>query len=114
MDDRPLGLAIRAVRVRRGWRQLDLSVRAHVPRSTVGRIERGHLSSVTVEAIFEAARADGVEARHELVPVADLYTADGLWLVSSGRGPALVTALDGRPLRADPENIGKVARYAGF
>ena len=74
----------------------------------------GILESVTVEAIFEAARTDGVEARHELVPIADLYTADGLWLVSSGRGPALVTALNGRSLGADPDTIGKVARYAGF
>lgn len=74
----------------------------------------GILESVTVEAIFEAARADGVEARHELVPIADLYTADGLWLVSSGRGPALVTALDDRALHADPDLITRVARFAGF
>ena len=64
MDDRQLGLAIRSVRVRRGWRQLDLSVRAHVPRSTVGRIERGHMSSVTVEAIREVAAA--LDARVDL------------------------------------------------
>lgn len=74
----------------------------------------GILESVTVAAIFEAARADGFEARYELVPVDDLYTADGLWLVSSGRGPALVTALDGRPLRVDPDLATRVAVYAGF
>ncbi|HKX66206.1 MAG TPA: aminodeoxychorismate lyase [Intrasporangium sp.] len=74
----------------------------------------GILESVTVEAIFEAARADGVQTRYELVPVVDLYTADGLWLVSSGRGPALVTALDGRALRADPDLAGRIARYADF
>lgn len=74
----------------------------------------GILESVTVGAIFEAARRDGREARFELVPVADLYTADGLWLVSSGRGPALVTGLDGRALATDPELAARVARYAGF
>ena len=74
----------------------------------------GILDSVTVAAIFEAARADGVAARYELVPVEDLYTADGLWLVSSGRGPALVTVLDGRPLRADPDLTTRIARYADF
>lgn len=74
----------------------------------------GILESVTVAAIFEAARADGFEARHELVPVEDLYTSDGLWLVSSGRGPALVTTLDGRPLRVDPDLAMRVAGYAGF
>lgn len=74
----------------------------------------GILESVTVEAIFEAATADGHDTRHELVPVDDLYTADGVWLVSSGRGPALVTVLDGRPLRADAGLAQRVARYAGF
>lgn len=74
----------------------------------------GILESLTVAAILEAARADGVATRYELVPVADLYTADGLWLVSSGRGPVLVTALDGRPLRTDPGLAATVARYAGF
>ncbi len=74
----------------------------------------GILESVTVAAILEAARADGHDTRYELVPVPDLYTADGLWLVSSGRGPALVTALDGEPLRVDAELASRVARYAGF
>ena len=72
----------------------------------------GILESVTVEAIFEAARADAVETRYELVPIADLSSADGLWLVSSGRGPALVTALDGRSLRADPDLARRIARYS--
>ena len=74
----------------------------------------GILESLTVAAILEAARADGLDARYELVPVTDLYTADGLWLVSSGRGPVLVTTLDGRTLRTDPGLAATVARYAGF
>lgn len=74
----------------------------------------GILESVTVAAIFEAARREGYDTRYELVPVADLYTADGLWLVSSGRGPALVTRLDDRPLRVDAELASRVARFAGF
>ncbi|EWT00145.1 aminotransferase IV [Intrasporangium oryzae NRRL B-24470] len=74
----------------------------------------GILESVTVAAIFEAARADGLETRYELVPVADLHTADGVWLVSSGRGPALVTALDGRPLTTAPGLAARVAGWAGF
>lgn len=74
----------------------------------------GILESVTVTTIVEAARVDGMDARFELVPVADLYTADAVWLVSSGRGPGLVTALDGRALRADRALAARVARYAGF
>jgi 4-amino-4-deoxychorismate lyase len=74
----------------------------------------GILESVTVTTIIEAARADGMEARFDLVPVTGLYTADAVWLVSSGRGPGLVTTLDGRALRADRSMGARIARYAGF
>ena len=74
----------------------------------------GILESLTVAAVMDAARADGYETRYELVPVAALFTADAVWLVSSGRGPALITTLDGRDLRADRDLAARVARYAGF
>ncbi|WP_345206155.1 aminodeoxychorismate lyase [Fodinibacter luteus] len=74
----------------------------------------GILESVTVAAILEAARGDGLGAAYDLVPVPDLYTADAVWLVSSGRGPVLVTVLDGRALRVDDDLAAKVSRYAGF
>ena len=74
----------------------------------------GILESVTVAAILDAARSDGSPARYELVPVDDLFTADGVWLVSSGRGPAPVTALDGTSLPVDPDLVAQVARHAGF
>ncbi len=76
--------------------------------------DTGILESVTVEGIFGAGRADGWTTCHVLVPVEDLYTSDGLWLVSSGRGPVLVTELDGRPLASDPELASRIDRYAGF
>ena len=74
----------------------------------------GILESLTVAAIFTAARADGYATRYELVPVEQLFTADAVWLVSSGRGPALITALDGRTLHAEADLAVRVARYAGF
>lgn len=74
----------------------------------------GILESITVATIFEAARADGFATRYELIPVDDLYGADGLWLVSSGRGPVLVTSLDGRSLHADEGLAARVLRYAVF
>ena len=74
----------------------------------------GILESLTVAAVMAAARADGYATRYELVPVAHLFTADAVWLVSSGRGPALVTMLDGRALHADPHLAARIARYAGF
>ena len=69
---------------------------------------------MTVAGIFEAAHADGFATRYELVPVIDLYRADGLWLVSSGRGPVLVTSLDGRSLPVDEGLAARVLRYAGL
>jgi 4-amino-4-deoxychorismate lyase len=74
----------------------------------------GILESLTVAAIMEAARADGFASRYELVPVADLYTADAVWLVSSGRGPVLISSLDGRTLRSDAGLASAIMRYAGF
>ncbi|HET7761504.1 MAG TPA: aminodeoxychorismate lyase [Phycicoccus sp.] len=74
----------------------------------------GVLESATVAAIFRGARADGLRTSFELVPVEDLYIADGVWLVSSGRGPVRITELDGRPLRSDPDLAARVLRYAGF
>jgi 4-amino-4-deoxychorismate lyase len=74
----------------------------------------GILESLTVAAIMDAARVDGFETRFELIPVADLYTADALWLVSSGRGAVLITTLDARPLPADSALAAAISRYAGF
>jgi transcriptional regulator with XRE-family HTH domain len=46
MDDVRVGGVIRAVRLRRGWRQEDLAAAAHVSRATVSRAERGHLAAI--------------------------------------------------------------------
>lgn len=74
----------------------------------------GILKSVTVDEVMANAAADGMQTRVELVPVEDLFTADGVWLVSSGRGPAPIVELDGRELAVDAELVRKVAGYAGF
>jgi DNA-binding XRE family transcriptional regulator len=46
MDDARVGGVIRAVRLRRGWRQEDLAAAARVSRATVSRAERGHLVAI--------------------------------------------------------------------
>lgn len=74
----------------------------------------GLLSSVTVATIVEEARRDGMIAGYELIPVADLETADGVWLVSSARGVAPVSTLNGRPRPVPDELTTTIARYAGF
>lgn len=60
MDDRRLGTTIRALRQRRGWRQVDLAARAEVSQSTVSDIERGHVDRYTlctVRAVLKALDA---------------------------------------------------------
>lgn len=66
MDDRTVGLVLRALRRRRGWRQADLAARARCSQATVSVIERGHLTQTTVatlRALFTA-----LEARLQLTP----------------------------------------------
>jgi transcriptional regulator with XRE-family HTH domain len=59
MDVGRLRRAIRALRVRRGWRQEDLASRAGIARPVVGRIERGERSGLTVDAVDAVAEALG-------------------------------------------------------
>jgi transcriptional regulator with XRE-family HTH domain len=57
------GARCRAVRIRHGWRQDDLSVRAAVSRSTISRIERGQFDHVTFSAIMAVSRALGIRTQ---------------------------------------------------
>lgn len=51
MDDLRVGSMVRAVRLRNGWRQEDLARSAGSSRSTISRIERGHLGSLPLDVI---------------------------------------------------------------
>jgi transcriptional regulator with XRE-family HTH domain len=66
MDDLRFGGAIRAARVRRGWRQADLARQAGVGATTVARIERGRLDGVPVGTLRKVAQV--LEIRVELLP----------------------------------------------
>jgi transcriptional regulator with XRE-family HTH domain len=57
MDDRRVGTAFRAVRLRRGWRQVDVAARAGASRALVSLIERGHIGSVSVDTLRRVAAA---------------------------------------------------------
>ncbi|HET9757684.1 MAG TPA: helix-turn-helix transcriptional regulator [Candidatus Limnocylindrales bacterium] len=50
------GATFRAVRIKRGWRQIDMAARARVHRSVVSGIERGHLERVSIGTLLEVAR----------------------------------------------------------
>jgi transcriptional regulator with XRE-family HTH domain len=51
------GATFRAVRIKRGWRQVDLARRAGVHRSVISNIERGHLEGVAIGTLIRVARA---------------------------------------------------------
>jgi len=74
----------------------------------------GVLDSVTVGAIFDVARRNGVDAGESLFTAADVLGGDGLWLVSAIRGVLPVTELDGRRLNHDPAVTSVLAVAAGF
>ena len=45
MDDRRLGLVIRALRRRHGWRQQDLATYSGLSQSAISRVEAGHIDA---------------------------------------------------------------------
>lgn len=59
MDDQRIGAALRAIRIRAGRTQEEVGLVAGVPRSVVGRIERGRLRGVSVDALRAVASALG-------------------------------------------------------
>ncbi len=51
VDDQRVGRVVRALRRRRGWRQLDLALAAQCSQSRVSLLERGHLAHVSVPVL---------------------------------------------------------------
>jgi HTH-type transcriptional regulator / antitoxin HipB len=66
MDDQRLGSTIRAIRLKRGWRQVDLASRAGVSPATISRLERGHPGTLTLDTMRRVAAA--LDIRVDLVP----------------------------------------------
>jgi transcriptional regulator with XRE-family HTH domain len=64
MDDRRIGLVIRGLRRRRGWRQSDLGAASHVSQTTISAVERGHLDTLSVRTFRQILAA--LDARGEL------------------------------------------------
>jgi transcriptional regulator with XRE-family HTH domain len=56
-----IGLSLRALRIRRGWRQLDVAIRAGVSRGTVSNLERGLLARTSLDALIRVAAATGAD-----------------------------------------------------
>jgi transcriptional regulator with XRE-family HTH domain len=94
MDQMRVGLALRALRRRKGLRQIDVAAAVGLDQSTISLVERGHwdrLALRTVQAIFAV-----VDAR---------FVADIRW-----RGGQLDRLLDERHARLVGVAAGKLAR----
>jgi transcriptional regulator with XRE-family HTH domain len=66
VDDLRFGRIIRAARLRRGWRQHDVAVRAGIDQTTQSLIERGEVAGLTVRTLRRSAEALGLSLGMEL------------------------------------------------
>ena len=66
VEDLRIGATIRAARLKRRWRQVDVAARAGVSQIVVSRIERGQLPDMTLRVLRQVAAA--LEIRLELQP----------------------------------------------
>jgi transcriptional regulator with XRE-family HTH domain len=57
LDDRRIGLALRALRRRRRLRQLDLAVAAGLSQGTISLVERGHLDRLSLATLRKLFRS---------------------------------------------------------
>jgi 4-amino-4-deoxychorismate lyase len=80
---------------------------------TVPPSSTGILAGTTAAYLLAHAAELGWTAEERLVRSAELYGADGVWLTSSGRGPAEIRMLDGVPLGPSAETA-RVAKLLGF
>jgi branched-subunit amino acid aminotransferase/4-amino-4-deoxychorismate lyase len=61
--------------------------------------ERGVLEGVTRKSVLEIARANGIDARVEFVPVEMAYLCDEIFMCTTAGGIMPVTSLDGKPVK---------------
>ena len=61
MDSLRVGRSVRALRIRRGWRQVDLARASDVARSVISRIELGAIASTRLESVESICAALGAD-----------------------------------------------------
>lgn len=66
VDALRLGAVLRAVRLRRGWRQLDVALAVHVSVATVSRVERGQFDTLSIGVLMRVAAV--LEVRMDWMP----------------------------------------------
>ncbi|TWU73904.1 hypothetical protein ED733_003572 [Metarhizium rileyi] len=70
--------------------------------------DRGCLHGITRDAVFEIAKANGIEARAEAVPVEMAYRCDEIFTSTTAGGILPITALDGQPVHEG--KVGPITR----
>jgi transcriptional regulator with XRE-family HTH domain len=88
MTDVMVGLVFRAIRRRRGWRQIDVARRAGVSQQLVSLIEHGRLEQVSLGALRSVARALEIE-----LPLAPRWRGPELDRLLDAEHAALVEAV---------------------
>jgi len=63
--DTRVGAAFRAVRIRRGWRQVDVAARTGVSHSLISRIERGDIGRLQLDTLEQVASV--LEVRVQMI-----------------------------------------------
>src|SRR5918997_3957109 len=66
MDDARVGAALRAARIRLGWRQSDVAAKAGVSSSLISLIERGHMDRLALGTLRTVTAT--VDIRLQVVP----------------------------------------------
>ena len=61
--------------------------------------DRGVLEGITRKSVFDAARANNIEIRIEIVPVSLAYDCDELFMCTTAGGIMPITSLDGQPVK---------------
>lgn len=67
MDDRAFGRLVRAARLRRGWRQVDLEAAGGIDQTSQSRLEGGRLAGFTLRALRAAVTPLGMEVRLQAI-----------------------------------------------
>ncbi|KAJ5611298.1 hypothetical protein N7510_008017 [Penicillium lagena] len=70
--------------------------------------ERGVLEGITRKSVLDVARANGIEARVEFVPVDMVYHCDELFMCTTAGGIMPITSLDGKPVNGG--QIGPITK----
>jgi transcriptional regulator with XRE-family HTH domain len=108
MEDVRIGLVVRRLRRRLGWRQDDLAARARIAQSTVSLVERGHIDRLTLRTIRRIF--DALEARLDLVPRWQGAALDRLLDERHARLAGAVVAV----LRSEGWQVAVEATYSQF